>query len=74
MNKPDLSQFSEDTVRLVMGFSYMSERFMSCAVVDPNVQQHIIRVGMNDPHINLKTPLPSFDSIIFMVEKSLLTP
>ena len=54
MNKPDLSQYSEDTVKLVKSLSYMSDRFMSIAFQDHEVQQHIIRTVLNDPDIDLK--------------------
>ena len=43
MYKPDLSAFSAETVALVMGYSYMSNRFMSFAFRDRDVQEHIIR-------------------------------
>ena len=55
MAKPDLSQFSKDVVDLVMGYSYMSNQFMSVAFCDHDVQQHIIRIGMNDPDIELNS-------------------
>ena len=53
MCKPDLSAFSAETVALVMGYSYMSNRFMSFAFRDRDVQEHIIRTGLNDPDIDL---------------------
>ena len=53
MYKPDLSAFSAETVALVMGYSYMSNRFMSFAFRDRDVQEHIIRTGLNDPDIDL---------------------
>ena len=55
MEKPDLSQFSKDVVDLVMGYSYMSNQFMSVAFHDHDVQQHIIRIGMNDQDIELNS-------------------
>ena len=54
MNKPDLSQYSEDTVKLVKSLSYRSDRFMLIAFQDHEVQQHIIRTVLNDPDIDLK--------------------
>ena len=54
MNIPDLSQYSEDTVKLVKSLSYMSDRFMSIAFQDHEVQHHIIRTVLNDPDIDLK--------------------